>query len=926
MKSSLQTVADRINAGELAEALVESKKSNGDDDHVAKKVQAYLLLENGKYPEADVLCSKLLKTNGLDHELLCYRGIARTELGLWYSAIRDLRLSAGVFPLRSMEARIEITSRRACLSISDGMRLDGGTFTDFLDRAKIYLLQKDFERAERDLKSASAIAPERGVVHKFMASVLAERGERRQAIDLLEKFLADEPEDLDANLLKARLKADDGKLRIALLILRGVSNREKKDEESQLKVGQCRLAIRDFHGAIEAFDQTLKLNSLSVGAYFGRGTAYHEIRRYEAAIADFEVAIANGGPNARFYTMLGESKLAINEINEASRAFKHAMKLESHSLDARLGYAKVKNARGNRPEALKLSSEVSKKEVKNAEAAHFSGTVYFDEKQFDAAIESFTKAIELSLDSHGKSANYYRRGTARLENDNVVEAVNDFEKAIRLRPFHVGSLVWRGYAYGKLGKWALAIGDLQAAIDLNPMAADQYKKLGEFIAEHAIKHFGNLIKADKSDAEAYYNRGMANLFLQKTDRAYLDFQQALTIDPKHGEAQVRLGTLYLADKQSKKAYTFFTNAVKSSPSATTLLLRAEAMLQMGVVQPAILDIRDAIRTSRNNDRLYVRRGELHVARENYPKAFDDFGLSIALNFDNFQAFRERGKLLFKLTQFSAAIEDFSMSLHFFPGQPLVLVDRGNAYLQIEEFEKAAADFESALAIEVHLEAYLGRAKALAKLGREQDALIWLTKSIHRFKENEQWAQLVKCRAETFLAMGRFERASLDARIASKLTEDELLSADCYYIRALSSFYHRDRARSEKSLVKALGLDSNHEKAELALDWYRDMADSPPEEWNKVPAKVRPSRPAANFTPMANRLKSESQEIQPPFDLWLVKCGEEEFGPVPLKSIVDWIGEGRIGTEDMLFRTDWGKWKTLHKTFPELRPAASSVDA
>ena len=37
MKSSLQTVADRINAGELAEALVESKKSNGDDDHVAKK-------------------------------------------------------------------------------------------------------------------------------------------------------------------------------------------------------------------------------------------------------------------------------------------------------------------------------------------------------------------------------------------------------------------------------------------------------------------------------------------------------------------------------------------------------------------------------------------------------------------------------------------------------------------------------------------------------------------------------------------------------------------------------------------------------------------------------------------------------------------------------------------------------------------------
>ncbi len=926
MQSSLQTVADRINAGDLADALLESKKATGDNDLVGKKVQAYLLLENGKYPEADVLCSKLLKANGLDHELLCWRGISRTELGLWYSAIGDLRLSADVFPLRSMEARIEITSRRACLSISEGMRLDGGTFTDFLDRAKIYLLQKDFERTERDLKSAGAIAPDRVVVHKFMASVLAERGERRQAIELLEKFLAHEPEDLDANLLKARLKADDGKLRIALSVLRGVSNRDKTDEESQLKVGQCRLAIRDFHGAIEAFEQTLELNSLSVGAYFGRGIAYHEIRRYEAAIADFEAAIAHGGPNARFYTRLGEAKLAINAINEASRAFKYAMKVDNRSLDARLGYAKVKFARGNRQEALRLSSEVSKKDPQNSAAAHFAGVVQFDEKQLDAAVDSFTAAIELSADSNEKSVNYYRRGTARLENNNVVEAVADFDKAIRLRPFHVGSLVWRGYAYGKLGKWALAIGDLQAAIDLNPMAADQYKKLGEFIAEHAIKHFGELIKADKSDAEAYYNRGMANLFLQKTDRAYLDFEQVLELDPKHGEAQVRLGTLYLADHQAKKAYTFFSNAVKSRPSATTLLLRAEAMLQMGVIQPAILDIRDAIRTSRNNDRLYVRRGELYVARKNDPKAIDDFGLSIALNFDNFQAFRERGKLFFKQEQFAAAIQDFSMSLHFFPRQPLVLVDRGNAYLKIEEFEKAAADFESALAFEVHLEAYLGRARALARLGKGQEALIWLTKSIHRFKENEQWAQLVKCRAETFLTLGRFERASVDARIASKLTEDERMSADCYYIRALASFYHRDRARSEKSLVKALNLDPNHEKAELALDWFRDMADSPPEEWNEVPEKIRPSRPSVTSTPPELSLNSESQGVQPPFDLWLVKCGDEEFGPVPLKSIVDWIGEGRIGTENMLFRTDWGKWKTLYKTFPELRPAASSADA
>ena len=925
MQSSLQSVVDQINAGELAEALVESKKSAG-EDFAGRKIQCYLLVENGKYPEADALCSKLLKTNGLDHELLCWRGISRAELGLWYSAIRDLRLSAELFPLLSIESRIEITTHRACQSISEGMQLDGGTFNDFMDRAKIYLLQKDFLRAERDLKSASELEPGRLIVAKFMASVLAERGDRRSAISQIDLYLAEESDDLDANLLKARLKADDGKLRIALSILREISDRGKSDEESQLKVGQCCMAIRDFHGAIRAFENAMELNSNSVGAHFGRGTANHEIRRHKIAVEDFETALALGGPNPRFLTMLGEAKLAIGEISEASRAFKDAIKIESRSFEARLGYAKVKNARGNRAEALKLAAEISKKDPQNAHAIHFAGAVQFDEKLFDDAIASFSQAIELCSDSHGKSANFYRRGTVHLESDHVVEAVKDFDQAIRLRPFHVGSLVWRGYAYGKLGKWASAISDLQAAIDLNPMAADQYKKLGEFIAEHAIKHFGSLIREDSNDAEAYYNRGMANLFLQKNDRAYLDFEQALEIDPKHGEAQVRLGTLYLSDNQSKKAYSFFSNAVKTKPAVSTLLLRAEAMLQMGVIQPAMLDIRDAIRTSRNNDRLYVRRGELYVARGNLEKASDDFGLSIALNFDNFQAFRERGKLYFKQEQYDAAIYDFSMSIHFFPKQPLVLVDRGNAYLKIGEFENAAADFEAALAFESHLEAYLGRAKALAELGKGQEALIWLTKSIHRFKESEQWAQLIKCRSEIFMAMGRFDRASVDARIASKLTESDQLSADCYYVRALSSFYHRDRTHSEKSLVKAVDLDSDHERAELALDWFRDMADAPPEEWNEVPSKIRPSRPKVTATPPSVSVNTEPQEVQPPFDLWLVKSGESEFGPVPLKSIVDWIGEGRIGEDDMLFRTDWGKWKTLYKTFPELRPAEVSNHA
>ena len=924
MQSFLKSIAKKIRSGEMSLALNESKKHAGGGDRDGQKVQCYLLLKNQKYPEADSLCTKLLG-NALDHELFCWRGIARAELGLWHSALQDLNNAYELFPKLATQQRIEFTTRRACKNISEGMQLDGGSYNDYIERARIYVLNRDFVRAERDLRSASEIKPEKVELRKLEAIIAFAKDDLKPALTEIDAYLEDEPEDLDAVLLKVKIKANTGRLRTALALLRQATKSKRRDELSQLKIANCRADIRDYHGAIKDFDATLDLNPDSSGAYFGRGLAFVEIRKFDDAIRDFEWAIEKGGKNCDYYTALGEAKLAKASKKEASTHFKTAMKIEPKSWKARLGYAKVKNMRGKRTEASKIASDILKKHPSHHEVHLFLGTVQFEETDYVSAIESFSDAIRHCHTSFETAGCYYRRGTAKLENGQISEAIEDFDSALKLRPFHVGTLVWRGYAFGKLGKWAQAIGDLQSAIDMNPMAAEQYKKLGDFIAEHAIQHFGTLIRQNKSDPEAYFNRGMANLFLGRNDKAYLDFEKTLLLNPKHGEAQVRLGTLYLKDNQSKQAYNFFSDAMKTKPSATALLMRAEAMLQLGVIQPALLDIRDAIRTSRDNDRLYVRRGELYAAKDNLEKALDDFTLSIALNFDNFQAFRNRGKLFERRGLLPEAIRDYSMSLHFFPKQPDLLVARGKLRLRLEQFDLAAEDFETALGSDHYLDAYTGRAEAILNLDRGQDALIWLTKAIHRFSEPEEWAQLVKARAGIFLALGRYERASADARIASKLNRDPIFAADCYYIRALCSYRHNDKEHTLKSLEKAYSLDENHEQAELALDWFKEMADAPPAEWQNAPVKIRPTRPKAEGSPAEVQVDEAAFAIDPPMDLWLVKKGTEEFGPIPLKTVVDWAADGRIDSQTLLFRTDWGKWKSAGKIIPQMSSTGKAKD-
>jgi len=103
------------------------------------------------------------------------------------------------------------------------------------------------------------------------------------------------------------------------------------------------------------------------------------------------------------------------------------------------------------------------------------GNAYSELKQYEEAIEDYSKAIELNPND---AEAYNNRGTAYDELQHQEEAIGDYSKAIELDPNDAEAYNNRGNAYGELQHQEEAIGDYNKAIELNPNLAVAYLNRG----------------------------------------------------------------------------------------------------------------------------------------------------------------------------------------------------------------------------------------------------------------------------------------------------------------------------------------------------------------------------------------------------------------------------------------------------------------
>ena len=215
---------------------------------------------------------------------------------------------------------------------------------------------------------------------------------------------------------------------------------------------------------------------------------------------------------------------------------------------------------------------------------------------FEAAIDAYTRAIELKLDY---VAPYNNRGIARARLGQHRAALADFDQAIWLKPAEAPAYCNRGIVKRDLGQHRAALADYDQAIRLKPDYAEAYSNRGNVkrdLGQHraALADYDQAIRLKPAEALSYYNRGIVQGDLGQAQAALADYDQAIRLKPDLTEAYADRGATKRDLGQYRAALADYDQAIRLKPDD------AATYYNRGVVKEAL--------------------GRINEAREDYQKA------------------------------------------------------------------------------------------------------------------------------------------------------------------------------------------------------------------------------------------------------------------------------------------------------------------
>ncbi len=208
----------------------------------------------------------------------------------------------------------------------------------------------------------------------------------------------------------------------------------------------------------------------------------------------------------------------------------------------------------------------------------------------------------------------------------------------------------------------------------------------------ADKLFTKVIENDPSHSDAYFFRGMCNLYTQDPVQAVEDLTEAIRLQPENPDAYNALGLAYGYMNETVRAIDNFDTAISLDPEfAQAYVNRGSALINTGDLPGALSDLNKAISLNSSNPESYYLRATVHYHSKNFEKAIDDYTKSVELGLINPKIYYNRGNSFYRLGKYEKAIENYTKAIELDPNDSQSLNNRAMAYDNSGQTEKAKAD-------------------------------------------------------------------------------------------------------------------------------------------------------------------------------------------------------------------------------------------
>jgi len=275
---------------------------------------------------------------------------------------------------------------------------------------------------------------------------------------------------------------------------------------------------------------------------------------------------------------------------------------------------------------------------------------------------------------------------------------------------------------------------------------------------------------ESSSPEIHNNLGRVLLAKGEIDRAQIEFEKALGLDPNNANALLNMGTIRRVKGQVSDAEYLVKRALQVDPNSISALCQlAEIKRDLGQLDESIRLYNEALRIDDSQPFVFLGLGDSLQRANRLDEAERAFVSVLELTPDSFAAHYNLGVTLTNQGRIDEARVRFEKALELEPQNPSSAFahnNLGDLDLRAGNAEGAMAHFRSAAKVSPgHLESRYNLAVLLLERGESEEAVELLEAAAQIQPDHEQVASAL---AMTYLGQGRLEDAAKSFTLVRRL--------------------------------------------------------------------------------------------------------------------------------------------------------------
>ncbi len=376
---------------------------------------------------------------------------------------------------------------------------------------------------------------------------------------------------------EALIRFQENELSTAVIHLKNALRDDPDFLAAHLLLGRAYLEQGEGALAERELNVSLKLGADRALVSVPLGQAYKQQRKYRQILDEIGEGEFLPDVNAEIMVLRGDAHLELGEIENADQAFRKAMRYNTTAVSPVLGLISVLLRKGEFNAIEPLLLQAMDLAPQDPDVWHTKGAVAHARHQFEAAVQSYSKALELNPD-------YYKvrlaRAGAYMDMGKYDLALVELDEIAEKQAFDPQLSYLRGVAYSRLGDPQASREAMMEAHGVMAKLPTEVKQehLETLLLSGLIDYSMNNMDEAYASLELYLKRVPENPGARKLmatilfdrgqyDRVIQVLKPALSQVPNDYKLLTMLGTAYMRNGRHLKAIELLDRAVAQGGDA-----------------------------------------------------------------------------------------------------------------------------------------------------------------------------------------------------------------------------------------------------------------------------------------------------------------------------------------------------------------------